>query len=152
MLIMIVSPHEGRSSLTRHKGASPRGISLFDKIAIHTRIQTCAELAALLLWVALLSLPGQAALAGDSGEVSPSTMSPLRSAKEASVEDVNSIARLYHAAFDRAPLEEGLNFWVHAFESGSTLTTIAPRSIGSAQASRGKNETTVPPNASYRFA
>ena len=56
-----------------------------------------------------------------------SLAAPVVSAATATVEDVKSIARLYSAAFDREPLEDGLNFWVRTFEGGSPLTQIAGR-------------------------
>lgn len=49
------------------------------------------------------------------------------SAATATVDDVRAIARLYSAAFDREPLEDGLNFWVRSFEAGASLTQIAAR-------------------------
>jgi len=55
------------------------------------------------------------------------TLSPALSAMAANVENVRSIARLYSAAFDREPLEDGLNFWVRTFEDGAPLTQIAGR-------------------------
>ncbi len=54
-------------------------------------------------------------------------LSPAIQAATANAEDVRAIARLYSAAFDREPLEEGLNFWVKTFEDGSPIAAIAGR-------------------------
>ena len=43
----------------------------------------------------------------------------------ADVNDVRQIARLYSAAFDRAPKVDGLNFWVDSFEEGRSVTDMA---------------------------
>lgn len=47
--------------------------------------------------------------------------------RAASVEEVRSIARLYSAAFDREPLEDGLNFWIDKFDGGASVAQIAAR-------------------------
>ena len=52
-------------------------------------------------------------------------LSPTLSAQTASVDEVRAVARLYSAAFDRDPKINGLNFWVKAYEGGSSLSTIS---------------------------
>lgn len=42
-------------------------------------------------------------------------------------EDARAVARLYSAAFDREPLQRGLNFWIDSLEKGQSLQQIASR-------------------------
>jgi ELWxxDGT repeat protein len=54
------------------------------------------------------------------------TLAPVSSiAVTAELDDVQSIARLYSAAFDRVPKIDGLNFWVDSYESGRSIVDIA---------------------------
>jgi hypothetical protein len=39
--------------------------------------------------------------------------------------EIGSLVRMYDALFDRAPDAVGLNYWIGAFESGSSITAIA---------------------------
>jgi len=47
--------------------------------------------------------------------------------------DVNQIARLYKAAFNRNPDSEGLNYWVNQWESGLESDKIADQFVDSAE-------------------
>jgi hypothetical protein len=47
--------------------------------------------------------------------------------------EIGSLVRMYDALFDRAPDAGGLNYWIGAFESGSTITAIADMFVNVAE-------------------
>jgi hypothetical protein len=47
--------------------------------------------------------------------------------------EIGSLVRMYDALFDRAPDAVGLNYWIGAFESGSSITAIADMFVNVAE-------------------
>ncbi|MFC1579023.1 DUF4214 domain-containing protein [Pseudomonadota bacterium] len=61
---------------------------------------------------------------------------------EVSIEEARAIARIYTASFDRYPKDDGLNFWINTYGSGSPIEEIAEKFSSSPEFLRKYGELT----------